>query len=284
MKNKNMVGLIACGVLLLVGFTLHGSIGIYFNISGLFVVFGGTCGAALISYRYERLQVVARVVISSYRTEPKEPREIVGILVDLAVKSKMEGLLSLQRDEKESSMLFLREALGVLVDGYRADEIRNYLSAEMNFFRLRRDNCEQILRNIADFFPAFGLVGSVVGLVGMLAGVGDTSVILKTVPIALTSTLYGIIISNLFILPFAANLRERTNRELLLQQIIMEGVVAIESAVNPNLLERKLKSFLTPSSRVGRMVSLKKIKKRFNLQPVAPPPSEPVPQVVPVQG
>jgi chemotaxis protein MotA len=211
--------------------------------------------------------VVAKVVHASYRTKPKAPREIVEILVDLAVKSKVEGLLSLEREEQEASMLFLREALGVLVDGYKAEEIRNYLSAEMNFFRLRRESLEQILRNIGDFFPAFGLVGSVVGLIGMLAGVGDTSVILATVPIALTSTLYGILLANFFISPFAANLRERTNQELLLQKIIMEGVIAIESEVHPNLLERKLKSFLTPSARIGKLVSLQKIRERFHIKP-----------------
>jgi chemotaxis protein MotA len=252
---------------------MHGNLGLYFNVAGLFIVIGGTGGAALISYRFERLRVVVKVVIASYRTKPKEPREIVEILVNLAVKSKIEGLLSLEREEKEASMLFLREALGVLVDGYSASEIRNYLSAEMNFFRLRRENLEQILGNIGDFLPAFGLVGSVVGLIGMLAGVGDTSVILATVPIALTSTLYGIVLSNFFITPFSANLRERTNRELLLQKIIMEGVIAIESEIHPNLLERKLKSFLTPSSRVGQMVSLKKIRERFKIKasPISTP-------------
>ncbi len=272
-KNKNIIGLIICFLVFLIGFSIHGNLGLYFNVAGLFIVLGGTCGAALISYRLERLVVVSKVVISSYRTKAKEPHEIVEILVNLAVKSKIEGLLSLEREEKEASMLFLREALGVLVDGYNAAEIRNYLSAEMNFFRLRRENLEQILRNIGDFLPAFGLVGSVVGLIGMLAGVGDTKVILQTVPVALTSTLYGIVFSNFFMAPFAANLRERTNRELLLQKIIMEGVIAIESEVHPNLLERKLKSFLTPSSRVGQLVSLKKIRERFNIKSSTAPTS-----------
>ena len=266
MKNKNIVGLLICLLLFCIGFSLHGNIGLYFNLAGMFIVIGGTVGAALISYRFERLQVVAQVVLSSYRSKPREPREIVEVLLDLAVKSKLAGLLSLEEDENESSSLFLREALGVLIDGYNGAEIRNYLSAEMNFFRLRRENVEQILRNIADFCPSFGLVGSVVGLIGMLSGVGDTSVILATVPIALTSTLYGIMLANFVFIPFAANLRERTNRELLLQKIIMEGVIAIESELNPNILERKLKSFLTPSSRVGKMVSIRKIKKRFNIQ------------------
>lgn len=264
-KTKHLIGLIGCILLFILGFSINGNLGMFFNFAGLCVVLGGTGGATLISYRLERLAVVAKVVLASYRTKPKQPKEIVEILVNLAVKSKIEGVLSLERDEQEASMLFLRGALGVLVDGYKADEIRKHLSAEISFFRLRRENCDQVLRNIADFFPAFGLVGSVVGLIGMLAGVGDTNVILTTVPIALTSTLYGIIFSNFIMVPFAANLRERTNKELLLHKIIMEGIIAIESEIHPNLLERKLKSFLTPSSRSGKMVSIKKIKERFNI-------------------
>lgn len=127
---------------------------------------------------------------------------------------------------------------------------------------------------MAEICPAFGLVGSVVGLISLLAGVGDASVILATVPIALTSTLYGVVLANFFFLPFAANIRERTDRELLLQRIITDGVLAIESEVNPRVLEMKLKSFLTPSSRQGRLVSLKRIRERFKIEPE---PVEPLP-------
>jgi len=103
----------------------------------------------------------------------------------------------------------------------------------------------------------------VVGLIGMLSGIGDTTVILSMIPIALTSTLYGIIFSNFFFLPFAAHLRERTDHELLVQKIIMEGVIAIEGEVNPRILERKLKSFLTPAARRREMISIRKIQQRF---------------------
>jgi chemotaxis protein MotA len=135
----------------------------------------------------------------------------------------------------------------------------------MYFFKLRREDSERVLRTIADFCPAFGLIGSVVGLIAMLGGVGDTSVILRTIPIALTSTLYGLLLSNFFFLPFAATIKERTNHELLLQKIIMEGVIAIESEINPAILKIKLESFLTPSQREPEFVSYAKLRERFNI-------------------
>ncbi|MBW2108454.1 MAG: MotA/TolQ/ExbB proton channel family protein, partial [Deltaproteobacteria bacterium] len=136
-------------------------------------------------------------------------------------------------------------------------------------FRIRREESERVLRTMAEIAPAFGLVGSVVGLISLLGGVGDPAAVLATVPIALTSTLYGVILANFFFLPFAANIRQRTDREMLLQKIITDGILAIESEVNPRVLEMKLKSFLTPSSRHGRLVSLERIRKKFNIRPTS---------------
>ncbi|MCB2180984.1 MAG: MotA/TolQ/ExbB proton channel family protein [Desulfobulbaceae bacterium] len=266
MKNKNILGLLCCVIIFLAGFFFHGNIALYFNLSGALVVLGGTFGATLVTYRLERLKIVYKVLLSSYKTKTKTPEDIVEILVDLSVKSKFQGILSLQEDEEETSLLFLRRALGLLVDGYQGSVIRDILNTEMYFFKLRREDCERVIRTMGELFPSFGLVGSVVGLISMLAGVGDSKVILATVPIALTSTLYGVILANFFCVPFAGNLRERTDRELLLQKIILEGVIAIESEMDPRSLERKLQSFITPSSRNVQLVSLKRIQERFNIK------------------
>jgi chemotaxis protein MotA len=266
-ERMNIMGLSICVILFCLGFAIHGNVGLYFNLAALLIVAGGTLGATLICFRTKRLMIVYKVLMNSYRTRVKEPDEIVEILVDLSVKSRLRGILSLEEDEQETSILFLRRALGFLVDAYRGHEIRDILNTEMYFFRHRRDESEQVLRTMAQICPAFGLIGSVVGLIGLLAGVGDTSVILTTVPIALTSTLYGVVLANFFFLPFAANIRERTDQELLLQKIITDGVLAIESEVNPRALEMKLKSFLTPSSRHGRLVSLKRIQEKFKINP-----------------
>ena len=267
MERNKLIGLIICVLLVLSGFAVNGNVGLYFNLAALLIVLGGTFGAAFLSFRMERLSIVYKVLRASYRTRMKTPEEIVEILVDLSVKSKLKGVLSLQEDEEETSIMFLRRALGFLVDGYTEGQIKDILNTEMYFFKLRREESERVLRTIAEICPSFGLVGSMVGLIGMLSGIGDTSVILSTIPVALTSTLYGVVFANFFFIPFAAQIRERTDHELLLQKIILEGVMAIESELNPRVLEMKLKSFLTPASREGRIISLKRIQERFKIQP-----------------
>ncbi len=266
MKNKNLIGLIFCGGLFIVGFLINGNVSLYFNFSGLLIVIGGTCAAALISFRMEQLRIVTKVLSAAYQKPIMKETEVINILIDLSIRSRKEGILSLQNKENETTILFLRRALGCMIDGYKIDQIRDILNTEMYFFRLRREDSERVLRAIADYFPAFGIVGSVVGLITMIGGIGDTSIILQAIPIALTSTLYGLILSNFFFLPFASNVKERTNQELLLQKIIMEGVISINSELNPVILKTKLESFLTPSDREIELVSYAKIKERFNIE------------------
>lgn len=265
MKSKNFIGLILCIFIFCIGFIINGNVSLYFNFSGLLIVFGGTAGATLLSFKMEQLSIVKKVLLTNYNKRIKKETEIVRILIDLSIKSRMQGILSLQEEENETSILFLRRALGCLVDGYQVEQIREILNTEIYFFKMRRGDSERVLRTIADFLPAFGITGSVVGLISMLGGIGDTSIILKAVPIALTSTLYGIVSANFFFLPFASFLRERTNQELLLQKIIMEGVIAIESEINPTILKTKLESFLTPSERQETLVSYQKLQERFNI-------------------
>ena len=263
MKHRRIIGLIGCGALAATGFLLQGNLGLYLNLAALCIVIGGTLFATLISYRIERLVIIFKTLKNAQKGIVREPSEIVELMIDLSLKSKIKGLFSLEEDEGETSILFLRRALGFLVDGYSADEIREILNTEMAFFKLRREESERVLRSIADLCPSFGLVGSVVGLIGMLSGIHDTSIIVATIPIALSSTLYGIIIANMFLNPFAANIAERTRQELLLQKMILEGVLAIKSNANPRVLENRLKSFLTPSSRNTRLISLETIRERL---------------------
>lgn len=280
MDRKSFLGLVLCGAVFAAGFAISGNVAQYFNLAAIFVVAGGTLGVAIASFRMQRLQYVARVLRNSYRARMKEPAEIVEILVDLSVKSRIRGLHTLAEDERETSIMFLRRALGFVVDNYSREQTADILNTEMFFFKQRRDESERVLRVLAEVCPAIGLAGSVVGLIGMLSGVNDTSVVLSTIPIALTSTLYGVLLANFVFLPMAARIREVTDHELLLQKIIVEGVRAIQSELNPRVLEVKLKSFLTPSARQGQLVSLARIKERFQIEdrsedmPAMPTPEE----------
>ena len=259
----NILGVGFCFLLFCSGFTFSGDLGIYANLTGFIIVIGGCTTSLFLAYRVERLMILARVILASYARPVISPRGVIKLLVILSVKQRLHGSLSLEREEEDASIFFLRRAIGLLVDSHKPEQIREALDAEMFFFKKRREESLRILRTLAEVAPAFGLIGSVVGLIGMLHGLGDSTTIISTIPIALTSTLYGIILANMICNPIAANIRERTSQELLLQRLIPEGIISIASDVHPQFLDNKLKSFLTPAARKEEVISIARIKKRL---------------------
>ncbi|MDD9302924.1 MAG: MotA/TolQ/ExbB proton channel family protein [Desulfobacter sp.] len=273
--KQNIIGVVFCFLLFCLGFFFSGNIGLYLNLAGLIIVVGGTCTAVLLGFRMERVKILFKVISASYTRPAVDSDTIVKILVDLSIKRKIKGILSLEKEEEETTIFFLRRAIGLMVDNYTPEQIRESLNAEMYFFRKRRDENLRLLQTMADVAPAFGLVGSVVGLIGMLGGIGDSATLMATIPIALTSTLYGVILANMICYPIAANIRERTSQELLLQRIITEGVVSIASDIHPRVLDKKLKSFLTPSARKEEVISIARIKEHLEKEELEiPPPVE----------
>ena len=234
-----------------------------FNLAGLLVVAAGTLGAAFISYPTEEIGAAVKVVVNSYRTPPPTKKEIVDALLDLSLKSRVDGLLALEEEEERVSVLFLKRALTMLVDGFRVEELRDALYTEIYFFQQRRSQHERVFRHLAMLAPAFGVAGSVIGLIGMLAGIGNTGVILQTIPIALTATLYGIVLAYFLLIPLAENIHAKTQEELLVLKLVTEGVTLIAQEYNTVRLQTRLESFLAPQVRNIHHKSFMEIRNRY---------------------
>jgi chemotaxis protein MotA len=261
--NHSLIGVIVC-TLLLIGCVLIGDgRTLMFNLEGLVVVIAGTLGAVFISYPINVLRVAARVAINSYKTKVPSAKEIVDSLLHLSMLSKIDGLLALEQNEERASVLFLKRALSMLVDGFNVDELRDALYTEIHFFQQRRSLQERVFRHMAILAPAFGVAGGVIGLVGMLAGIGDTGVILRTIPVALTSTLYGILVAYFICIPIAENIHARTQEELLIHKLIAEGVTLIGQEYNTMRLQTRLQSFITPHERDIQNLSIKDIRDKY---------------------
>ena len=263
---QNYIGALACFVVFVGCFFLGegGTAVFYLNIVSLLVVVSGTMGAVFLSHPFNRLSSAFKVAVNVYKKDRiSSSDEVVNILLDLAVRSRYDGILSLEKYEGQMTVSFLKDALAILVDGYKEEEIKDILNTEMYYFRIRRQQSERVFRTMAAVAPPFGVAGSIIGLVGMLVGMGDTGIILKTIPLALTSTLYAIILAYFILIPVAEGIHSKTQRELFLQSIITEGVVEIAREKNVFKLERKLSVFLTPSSREGAGEGIRQIQKRY---------------------
>ncbi|WP_285905924.1 motility protein A [Pseudodesulfovibrio pelocollis] len=263
MNRKNIIGVILSLLLFVGSFLLTGAASAYWNLAAFLVVVSGLCAAMLVSYPTAHIRNAFRVAKNAYTNGHATSGEIVNTLLDLSVKSKVDGLLSLERNEAKATSSFLKNGLILLVDNYKEEEIRETLNAEMAFFNLRRQQSERFFQTMARMAPAFGVAGSVIGLIGLLMGINDTAVILKNIPVAFISTLYGLVLSNLVFSPIAENINYSTRVELLNQKLVLEGIVAISKEQNSYKLERKLASFLSPSEREGKTETLRRITRKY---------------------
>ncbi|WP_462322528.1 motility protein A [Halochromatium sp.] len=263
MTPWNYVAALLFGGLFVGSFMLSSDVGLFLNLVALTIVVSGTLGATFLSYPASDIRAAYSVARNSYTQRPPTEHEIIDSMLDLAVRSRQRGILALEEVEEQTTVTFLRSALGMLVDGYKAEEVRDILATEMHYFRRRRMHHERLFRHMARLAPAFGVAGSVVGLIGMVAGIGDPEVIVSTIPVALTSTLYGIVIGNFVLTPIAENISAKTDKELMLQTLISDGVMAILQEQNTIKLARKLESFVTPAGRTEPARSLLEIRDRY---------------------
>ena len=263
MNIYNWMGVVLCVGIYAATFLLSDNAALMMNGFGLCTVLSGTLGAMFLSYPANDLCASMHVARNTYTGKMLTPERIIEILQELAVRARSKGVLALEEFGEQTTVGFLKRGLNLLVDGFRDDELHEILRTEMAYFKQRRVQHERCFRHAARLAPAFGVAGSVIGLIAMLAGIGDPEVILRTIPIALTSTLYGILLGNLILTPIAENIHAKTERELLLQRIITDAVIAIRREPNPIRLATKLESFLTPAARQHENQSVEELRERL---------------------
>jgi len=244
-------------------FLVNGNAALFVNGTALAIVTCGTLGAMYLCYPVGDIRAALRVTRNLYRRPPPTSNEVVNTLIEMALHTRSRGVLALETMSEQSTISFLKRALALLIDGLKETELTEILHAEMLHFRQRRAQIERMFRQAALFAPAFGVAGSVIGLIDMLAGITHPDVILKTIPIALTSPLYGIVLANSVFFPIAEGIHAKTQKELLIQKLIADGVLLIRSEPNPRRLAIKLESLLTPSARTLENLSLNAIRERL---------------------
>ena len=225
MKSRTLLTAAICFLGFIAVFFFSGQAHIYFNITALLVVVSGTLGSALLGSGPEGLRRAWQCVRGAYAEDSVAERTLVKELLRTAHLYKRTGRLAQSEDAPDYPPL--RRGLEMFEDGYTEAEIREVFQAEAKGFLQHREEMERIFRNMSIYAPSFGVAGSVIGLVGMLVGLGDTALILKSIPVTLVSTLYGIVLANFLLLPLAEKLRENTRGELALRRIVLGGLVGM---------------------------------------------------------
>lgn len=252
MDFGTIIGLIAA-VALLSWSLVSGSGGevvdTFVDMPSVVLVVGGSIFITLLSCRLDRFLAFAKITKNAFFNRPSKPAELIQQLVSLSDVARREGILSLQNTIAEMKDPFLANGLQMVVDGTDAETIKQVLDLEVSALEQRHSDGKGVLDMTGKYAPAFGMIGTLVGLVVMLKNMDDPSRIGPGMAIALLTTLYGAIISNVFCLPLADKLNTKHNEEMLILDIAMAGILGLQAGDNPRILEMKLAVFLTPKAR-----------------------------------
>jgi chemotaxis protein MotA len=230
---------------------------IFARYEAFILVFGGTVGATLVSFP---LKTFLRGVTLGFRTAFTEPiyheRELIATLVSFAEKARREGLLALENEAAALEDDFMRKGIQLVIDGRDTDIIRKILETEVLFVQERMQKAEAVFTTMGGYSPTLGIIGTVLGLIAMLKGLGElsgTGSVAGKLGIAtaqaFVATFFGISLANLVWLPIATKIKERGGQMLLMREIMIEGILSIQAGDNPRLLEEKLHAFLDPNER-----------------------------------
>ena len=224
-------------------------IGMFIDIPSVSIVFGGTLGVLLMNFPLNQMLGVAKVTLKTVMFKLNTPTEEIIRIVEYANLARREGLLALEDKLQAVDDQFFAKGIQLVIDGFPVETVRDIMELEAEWQFQRHSAGKKILDAAGAMAPAFGMVGTLIGLVKMLANLSDPSQIGGGMAVALLTTMYGAMAANMFAIPLAGKLEIRAKEEALLRDLMVEGIVAIQSGEKPALIKEKLKSFLAPGMR-----------------------------------
>ncbi|MCC5831246.1 MAG: motility protein A [Phycisphaeraceae bacterium] len=236
--------------LLLTWALVSGGDPLYFlNVPSLILVIGASTCVIVYSVPIRYIKDIVRVTRKALFPSGQSVEQLIEDLVSYAEVARRDGILSLENATKDIDDKFIVNGIQMAVDGTDPELIEQIMTTELDNLIERHDVGKALYEQIGKYAPAFGMIGTLVGLVVMLANMDDPSKIGPGMAVALLTTFYGALIANAFALPMADRLARRSSEEVLLKTIVIKGVMAIQSGDNPRIVEQKLRTFLPPSKR-----------------------------------
>tara|TARA_B100001094_G_C18175908_1_gene797854 strand:- start:1405 stop:2175 length:771 start_codon:yes stop_codon:yes gene_type:complete len=219
----------------------------FVNPPSLMIVVGGSVFIMMVRYSMGQFFKVFATMAKAFAFKVEDPVSVIELCVSLADAARRNGFLALQ--EAEINIPFMQKAVDMLVDGHNADVVTQTLEQDIELTTERHSLCISFFKKLGDVAPAMGMIGTLIGLVGMLANMDDPKAIGPAMAVALLTTMYGSIIGNMIALPVADKLELRMNEEILIRQMCLEAILGIQDGLNPRVIESFLKNYLNEKKR-----------------------------------
>ncbi len=246
MDLGTIIGLIGGSGLILSAIFMGGSLGMFIDIPSVLIVVGGSGFTGFIRFSIGDVVNTSKVIMKAFFFKAESKETIIDDMLKYAKIAKSEGLIALEKEKPEDE--YAGKALQFLSDGIDEGLIEAMLKKEIKMMADRHKIGQEFFSELAGAAPAFGMVGTLIGLVQMLGNMSDPSSIGPSMAIALLTTLYGAIIANLVYLPIAYKLEYRSEEEKVNKFIILEATIGITRGTPPMVLEEALKIFLDPKT------------------------------------
>lgn len=221
------------------------------NLSAFVLVVGGTVGATIIAFSMKQIIALPQIVRNAFFAQDADLPEIIRTMVEFARKARKEGILVLEDEAKNADNKFLQMGIQLVVDGTPSEMVREILETEIVSLQERHKVGENIFATMGGFAPTLGIIGTVMGLIHMLASLDEPGAMGPAIAAAFMATLYGVALANLVFLPIGSKLKARTSEEIIVYDMMVEGILSIQAGDNPRMVEAKMLAFLPPKLRQG---------------------------------
>lgn len=250
------LGLIVGAGLIVKAIMDGGEIKIFINIPSLLIAVGGSFAAILINFTTAQIKNVMKVTKNAFSAQIWNANELPDLFGTMAYIARREGLLGLENEMGNVKDDFFRRGIQMVIDGADSEEVKKILETELDCLQERHQLGQKFFLTWGNFAPAFGMVGTLIGLVQMLANLSDPTTIGPSMAVALLTTLYGSVLANLVLNPIAGKLALRSDEEIFYKGLVIEGVLAIQAGTNPMLIQEMLQAF-TASENVKKDKGIK---------------------------
>jgi chemotaxis protein MotA len=243
------VGVIAGAFVIVWGILIGSSLMVFYDFASIVItIFGSVC-SLLINYPLNEFKRLPKVMGKCFTDQTESTMDTIQTFANLSRKARREGLLSLEDQIAEVKDDFLKRGLQMVVDGIEPEAIKDIMELEIGEMESRHKTGIAMLKSWASYAPAFGMIGTLIGLIQMLVNLTDSSKIASGMAVALITTFYGAVMANFILTPMAEKLSYKSSKEATSREMMIEGILALQSGVNPRIVEEKLVCYLSPSDR-----------------------------------
>ena len=249
MDKGTLIGIGAGLGLVIVSMLMGGGVTAFISIPSLMIVLGGTIAATLVNFPMKDVICVMKVTQKALKEEIMPSSKYIDQIVDISKKARTNGLLAIEEDLNNVDEDFMRVTLQHVVNGTEDEDLSKIMDAELALMTRRHRIGQKMYSAMGTYAPAFGMIGTLMGLIQMLQNLEDPAAVGPGMALAMVTTFYGAILANLFFLPMAGKLKQRSEQEIQFKEMLLMGVMAIQAEESPRVIQSKLVTYLTPAER-----------------------------------